>query len=178
MSRVMVEEPISDEERFAVAKKFVDEMKMTIPAVVDSIGDETGTAYAAHPDRLYLVGKNGSIAWAGEKGPFGFSPEKLEAAIKKELGKSEKDEKDSDSGKSNGTNTKEADSAMSDRPQRDPSRFLASLPVMIALDTDKDGSLSSAEIENASAAIKSLDKDESGTLTGDELLPPRSGGRR
>ena len=38
-------------------------------------------AYSAQPDRLYLVGKDGTIAYAGEKGPRGFDPDGWEEAI-------------------------------------------------------------------------------------------------
>ena len=145
-------------------------MKFTIPSVVDSIGDETGTAYAAHPDRLYLVGKDGNIAWAGDRGPMGFKPDLLVAAIKKEVGKSGQDETDSkETEKSSGAPER------SGRQAGGRSRFM-SMPFMAALDADKDGKLSESEIENASAALKSLDKDESGTVTLEELVPQRGGG--
>jgi len=42
-------------------------------------------AYSAHPDRLYLVGKDGKIAYAGAPGPQGFNPDQLEEAIRAEL---------------------------------------------------------------------------------------------
>lgn len=45
------------------------------------------------------------------------------------------------------------------------------LPVMKALDADGDGDLSEKEIENASVALKSLDKDKDGVVTADELRP-------
>jgi len=51
-------------------------------------------------------------------------------------------------------------------------------PLMIALDTDKDGELSATEIENAAAALKSLDADGDGKLGREELRPkfPGRGG--
>ena len=45
------------------------------------------------------------------------------------------------------------------------------LPVMQALDADQDGELSAKEIENAVAALKTLDKNKDGKLTEDELRP-------
>ena len=52
-------------------------------------------------------------------------------------------------------------------------------PLMQALDADADGELSAKEIENATAALKTLDKDKNGKLTRDELLGTlgRFGGR-
>jgi len=43
----------------------------------------------------------------------------------------------------------------------------------MALDTDHDGQLSAAEITHATAALKTLDRDGDGILSGDELHPPR-----
>ncbi len=61
-----------------------------IQAVVDGVDDVANQAYAGWPDRLYLVGKAGKIAYAGGRGPFGFKPDELEAAITGELAKIEK----------------------------------------------------------------------------------------
>ena len=42
-------------------------------------------------------------------------------------------------------------------------------PLIEALDTDKDGKISKAEIENATASLKKLDRDKDGKLTHDEI---------
>ncbi len=57
-----------------------------MPVVVDTVDDEIARANGALPDRLYLIGKGGRVAFRGESGPFGFQPETLERAIEKELG--------------------------------------------------------------------------------------------
>lgn len=80
-----VEDPVSDEERREVAQHFVAEMKMPLPALLDGVDDAVGKAYASHPDRLYLIGKDGRIAYAGDRGPRGFKPRELEEAIEDEL---------------------------------------------------------------------------------------------
>ena len=46
-------------------------------------------------------------------------------------------------------------------------------PLMEVLDANHDGVIDAAEIANASAALKTLDKDGDGKLTQDELRPPR-----
>ena len=43
--------------------------------------DAVNKAYAAMPTRLYLVGVDGRVVYAGGLGPFGFKPDELEAAI-------------------------------------------------------------------------------------------------
>jgi hypothetical protein len=48
---------------------------------VDETDDAVNKAYDAHPTRLYLVGTDGRVAYAGGLGPFGFKPAELEAAI-------------------------------------------------------------------------------------------------
>ena len=49
------------------------------------------------------------------------------------------------------------------------------MPLMIALDTDKDNVISKKEIENATNSLKTLDKNKDGKLTEDELRPDFSG---
>jgi hypothetical protein len=51
-------------------------------------------------------------------------------------------------------------------------------PVMEALDANHDGVIDATEIANASAALKTLDKNGDGKLTQDELRPhrPQGGG--
>ena len=60
-------------------------MGLEIPALLDGVDDAASRAYASHPDRLYLIGKDGKVAYAGARGPKGFSPKELRAAIQAEL---------------------------------------------------------------------------------------------
>ncbi len=86
---VLMEEPVTDSDRLANAKVCMAKLDLEpIPAVIDRVDNKIGAAYSAWPDRLYLVGKDGKIAYAGGRGPFGFKPDELEASIKTELGKS------------------------------------------------------------------------------------------
>ena len=47
------------------------------------------------------------------------------------------------------------------------------MPLLRALDADRDGALSADEIANASKALLKLDKDNNGALSREELRPPR-----
>lgn len=48
------------------------------------------TAYAALPDRLYLVGLDGRVVYASGPGPFGFKPAELKEAMNKYLSQEER----------------------------------------------------------------------------------------
>jgi len=54
-----------------------------MPTLVDTMDDNASLAYGAWPDRIYVVGKNGKVMAAGEPGPRGFSPDALEAVLRR-----------------------------------------------------------------------------------------------
>lgn len=80
----LIEDPITDAERTQVASTCVEDLDLPMPALIDRIDDKVGLAYAAWPDRLYLVGKEGKIVYAGERGPRGFDPAGWAKAIEAE----------------------------------------------------------------------------------------------
>ena len=58
-------------------------------------------------------------------------------------------------------------------PRRGPGNRRPPIPpVIAALDANHDGVVDSAEIDNAPAALRKLDRNGDGQLTMDELLPP------
>ena len=81
----LVEDPINLEERSKVATTCVAELNMPMPAIVDKLDEKVNQAHMGGPDRLYLVGVDGKLKYAGGRGPFFFSPDEWEAAIKKQL---------------------------------------------------------------------------------------------
>lgn len=88
----LIEDPIDDTERTHVASTCVEELRLPMPALVDRIDDKVGLAYAGWPDRLYLIGKDGKIAYAGERGPRGFDPDAWAKAIETETARGSKGE--------------------------------------------------------------------------------------
>ena len=82
----IVEDPINLNERKGVAQVCMSKLDLEpIPALVDDMQDTANNAYDAWPDRLFLIGRDGRVAYHGGRGPFGFSPDELESAIKAEL---------------------------------------------------------------------------------------------
>jgi len=52
---------------------------------VDDMDDTVSKTYAALPTRLYLIGLDGCVTYAGGLGPWGFSPTELGEAIEEYL---------------------------------------------------------------------------------------------
>jgi type I thyroxine 5'-deiodinase len=74
-------QPTSAGERHALAGACATGLGLTIPALVDSMDNAAERAYSAWPERLYIVGEDGRIAYVGGKGPFGFDPEEFEQRL-------------------------------------------------------------------------------------------------
>jgi hypothetical protein len=82
---IEVVDPTTDDERTAVAVACAAGLRLELPTVVDAVDNAVASAYGGWPDRLYLVGADGRIAYQGGEGPFGFKPAELESAIEREL---------------------------------------------------------------------------------------------
>ena len=79
---------MSLDERVDVAEACSLGLDLKIPTVIDDMENSTDLAYSALPDRLYLIGVDGSIVYRSGPGPMGFKPEELETAIAGYLGSS------------------------------------------------------------------------------------------
>jgi Iodothyronine deiodinase len=80
-----VHEPATDGERRMVASTCAASLRVRMPVALDGVDNAVASAYGGWPDRLYLIGSGGRIAFQGGEGPFGFKPEELERAIVREL---------------------------------------------------------------------------------------------
>ncbi len=72
----------SMEERVEVGQACMVKMALEMPAVVDEMDDAVAKAYGAMPERLYLVGEDGRVAYKGGIGPMFFRPLEWEQAIR------------------------------------------------------------------------------------------------
>ena len=80
-----VYDPTTLEERRKVAGRCEESLSYDIHTYVDDMDDRVNELYAAMPTRLYLVGLDGRLAYAGGLGPFGFKPAELKEAIESYL---------------------------------------------------------------------------------------------
>lgn len=70
------------QERSEHARTCVAALKLSIPALVDRADNKVNAAYAGWPDRLYVIGVDGRIAFKGGPGPWGFQPSRIEEWLK------------------------------------------------------------------------------------------------
>jgi len=69
-----LKDPETAEQRHEAARKCLASVEFDFPTVVDGLDDAVNVAWAAWPERLYLVDTAGIIRYAGLQGPWGFSP--------------------------------------------------------------------------------------------------------
>jgi Iodothyronine deiodinase len=83
----MVEDPVTQSERNQLAEVCMTKLALEpMPALVDDMDDTVNADYAAWPERLFLIGKDGKIVYSGGPGPFQFEPDELDEAIAELLG--------------------------------------------------------------------------------------------
>lgn len=78
---VIVTSPRTTGERTTVAKSCQLGLHLSLPMVTDGMDNAVEAAYASWPDRLYVVGADGRIAYKGAPGPGGFRPEEMRAVL-------------------------------------------------------------------------------------------------
>ena len=80
-----VYDPKTIEERRSVAGQCEATLQYGIRTYVDDMDDTVNKAYAALPTRLYLIGLDGDVVYAGGPGPCGFKPAELGTEIENYL---------------------------------------------------------------------------------------------
>ncbi len=71
-------QPQTLDARVMIANDFIQRFDYRMTLVVDPMENPAEEAYAAWPERLYVIGVDGRVAYKGRKGPFGFAPDELE----------------------------------------------------------------------------------------------------
>jgi len=71
------------DERDAVAEVCMTKLAIEMPALVDEADDRVERADTAWPERMYVIGADGTIAYKSDAGPFGFKPAEVETALQR-----------------------------------------------------------------------------------------------
>jgi hypothetical protein len=82
---ILFAQPQAFDARTEIAHACSLKLDLSIPTLIDDMENSTDLKYYALPDRLYLIGSDGRVAYRGAPGPFGFVASELERAIEKYL---------------------------------------------------------------------------------------------
>ena len=84
--KILLTAPKTVGQKQEYASACVRNLGIKFRSAVDGMDHLVESDYSGWPDRLYLIGKDGRVAWKGRPGPQGSRPQELEAAVRKELG--------------------------------------------------------------------------------------------
>lgn len=80
-ANILVKQPATLAERCSVAGQCSATLNIKGPLVVDELDNKVGRTYGGWPDRLYLIDREGRVAFRSAPGPFGFNPRELEQSL-------------------------------------------------------------------------------------------------
>ncbi len=81
--KVLFASPKNFDERSELGQICVVKLGIKFPAIIDTFDNSTERAYTGWPDRLYVVDRDGRVAYKSRPGPFGFKPAGVEETLKK-----------------------------------------------------------------------------------------------
>jgi hypothetical protein len=84
--QLAIPDPRDDAARRGVAGTCRAKLGLTMPTVVDGLDDAVSLAYNGWPERIYVLRPDGTIAYRGGLGPFGFDPRAAGDALATLLG--------------------------------------------------------------------------------------------
>ena len=64
-------------QRVAIANDFTRRFKYSVPFGIDEMTNAANDAYAAWPERLYILDEQGRIVYKGGNGPFKYNPKEV-----------------------------------------------------------------------------------------------------
>ncbi len=73
-------------ERLAAARLCEQQLHLSIPTLVDGMDNAACDAFAAWPERIYIVGRDGRMAYIGGPGPYEFKPHEASEALRVLIG--------------------------------------------------------------------------------------------
>jgi alkylhydroperoxidase family enzyme len=78
---ISISQPRGFGQRSKVAEQCCSRLEISMPLLVDEMNDRIGHLYSGMPDRLYLIDREGRIAYKSGRGPFGFKTGEMEQSL-------------------------------------------------------------------------------------------------
>lgn len=85
-------QPKTIEQRVAIANDFTQRFKFTVPFGIDEMNNAANDAYAAWPERLYIIDEQGRVSYKGGMGPFHYEPKEVRGWLARRYGEVKKPE--------------------------------------------------------------------------------------
>ena len=166
---MLIEQPTTDAERAEVAEFCTTSLQVNLPTILDKIDDRVANAYAAFPDRIYIIGADGRISYKGRPGPAGFNVPEAMAALEVAI---------------EGGTTLYGQQPGQERFGRGGREDRAGLQRsqlggqgMGIMDTDQDGQISADEWQGEPETFDRFDANDDGYLTRNEIQRGSFSGR-
>ncbi len=83
---VIFTQPETADERAEVAAACMLRYNFSFPMLLDGMDNEAEDKYCSWPDRLYIIGPDGKIAYQGGMGPLYFNVDEFEEALTRVVG--------------------------------------------------------------------------------------------
>jgi peroxiredoxin len=80
-AKIEVPQHTNQGERLAASQRFCEMLKPSYPLLVDEFDDHVTQAYSATPNRLYLIDRDGKVAYKSGRGPRGYRMGELEQSL-------------------------------------------------------------------------------------------------
>ena len=77
--KIALHKTLEDRRKAALGCSKVSPLKATV--LLDDMQDSVSKAYSALPERFFVLGVNGKVAYAGKRGPRGIDLDALEKSI-------------------------------------------------------------------------------------------------
>ena len=166
---MLIEQPTTDAERREAAELCTIALQVTLPTILDKIDDRVANAYAAFPDRIYIIGSDGRVSYKGLPGPAGFNVPEAMAALEVAM-----------EGGITPYGQQPVQRSFGQGRRGGGGRFQgprADGQGMGVMDTDEDGQISAEEWQGDGEAFDRFDTNDDGYLTREEIQGGAFGGR-
>lgn len=78
---ILFQQATTEAQRAEAAQACFIGLQFRMPMVLDALSNEVDEAYSALPERLYVIDREGKIAWRCGPGPFGFDVDGWRQAV-------------------------------------------------------------------------------------------------